>query len=241
MAQLIYCDGSSFTGNVDAPIKVGNQTIFYRGHRILKETLDDLLNNFGMLNATDVLMTGCSAGGLTTFLHADRIQSWLNPNTKFGAVPDSGFFLNTSIYSDPTRFVYGEQMRNVFNMQNSSGGVSQRCVRANQYDPARCIFAPQAYAQIDAPLFTLNSFYDSWQVRFVCSLVSSNQPTSTRWATKSVSIRHHLRDVLKVVHSTALPVKHNTNHRCCLTLSIKITKSQKKQILLVPMPFVVKC
>lgn len=79
-------------------------------------------------------------------------------------MPDSGFFLNASIYSDPTRFVYGEQMRNVFNMQNSTGGVSQRCVRANRQDPARCIFAPQAYTQIDAPLFTLNSLYDSWQV-----------------------------------------------------------------------------
>lgn len=97
---MIYCDGGSFTGNADSPYQVGNQTLWFRGARILRETFDDLLNKYGMDSATDVMLTGCvcnfrrcetcvpkrrgflfrcSAGGLSTFLHADRVQSWLSP------------------------------------------------------------------------------------------------------------------------------------------------------------------
>jgi len=47
----------------------------------------------GMNKATDVLVSGMSAGGLATFLHVDAIASWL-PQAKVFGVPDSGFFLD---------------------------------------------------------------------------------------------------------------------------------------------------
>jgi len=174
-----YCDGASFSGDVDGGVKVGSNTIYFRGRRILKEVFEDLLTQRDLKSATEVLLTGCSAGGLSTFLHADLIHSWLPPNVKYGAVPDAGFFLNASTYADVTQYIYGDQMRAVFTFQNATSGVSQQCVQDHAGDPAPCIFAPVAYQYIRAPIFTLNSGYDQWQMQNVYGL---NSPQFTTCA-----------------------------------------------------------
>ena len=41
-----------------------------------------------------VIMSGTSAGGLTTYLHAEYFRTMMHPSTKLYAVPDAGFFLD---------------------------------------------------------------------------------------------------------------------------------------------------
>merc|ERR1719253_644283 len=85
-----YCDGNSFTGNRDAPLPVvgaDNQTklLYFRGKRVVDEVLKMLTNRFGLSQASSVLLTGCSAGGLAAYLHADYVGSRLkvlSPNLK---------------------------------------------------------------------------------------------------------------------------------------------------------------
>ena len=42
---LRYCDGGSFSGNLDAPIVYNNAKLYFRGHHILKGMQQDLWNN----------------------------------------------------------------------------------------------------------------------------------------------------------------------------------------------------
>ena len=87
-----YCDGSSFTGNVSQPVKVGNNTIYYRGRLILDALFDELFSMRGLDNATEVLFAGCSAGALTTYIHADYITGLLSkraPAAKTVALADA--------------------------------------------------------------------------------------------------------------------------------------------------------
>lgn len=57
-------------------------------------------------------------------------------------------------------------MKYVYNMQNSTMGVNQACVKA--LAPAgkdySCIYAQYAYAFTQAPIFPLQSVLDSWQM-----------------------------------------------------------------------------
>ena len=92
----------------------------------------------GLGSATDVVISGCSAGGLSTFLHADTWGAAL-PTAKVVALPDSGFFRNYNATNTATD--YGSIMRWVFSAMNSTGGVPAACVSANSADPALCIFA----------------------------------------------------------------------------------------------------
>ncbi len=66
-----------------------------------------------------MLLSGCSAGGLSTYLHADYVASLLPASvTTFKAAPVSGFFLDHPNLNGVA--VYPTQMKNVFAMQNCS-------------------------------------------------------------------------------------------------------------------------
>jgi len=162
VAYLIYCDGASFSGNKDKPIVVNGTTLYFRGRRILDSVLDDL-NQKGLNKATHVILTGCSAGGLSTFLHSNYIASVLPSTAVFKSIPQSGFFLDTNnLDSQP---VYPDEMKYVYNMQNCSEGVDTNCsLHTDSSKQWQCIFGPSVYPYISVPIFILNSYYDSWQM-----------------------------------------------------------------------------
>lgn len=155
---LKYCDGSSQTGDVAAPVPVGNATIFYRGHRILRAFLDYLSSTW-LAGATDVVVSGCSAGGLSTYLHADEWAAALPAPTRVTALPDSGFFLN---YNHTPGGGYGALMRSIVAAMNAS--LPSACVAAHPADPASCIFAEVVSSTLATPTFALQGKYDSWQL-----------------------------------------------------------------------------
>jgi len=168
--HIVYCDGNSFSGNRDQPLLVtgldGKQKpIYFRGKRIIDATLQTLLT-MGLDKAQNVLLSGCSAGGLSTFLHADYVNAWLQkaqvPLLKFRAAPMSGFFLlHNTVEGKP---VYPEQMQYIFNMANSTHGLNHRCIAAKaQEDRWTCNFAEMSYNFTQAPMFVLNSALDGWQ------------------------------------------------------------------------------
>ena len=166
---LPYLDGGSQIGDVAEPVAVGGKRIFYRGARIHRWTLVTLLSDEGLANATDVILSGGSAGGLATYLHADSWRDAIlrfSPKLRFVAVPDSGFFLNYHL-SNGTASEFVDQMRWVFTAMNSTGAVPPECLAANAQDPAKCIFAEEVSKTVRAPVFAQQSTYDSFQISFI--------------------------------------------------------------------------
>ena len=64
---LRYCDGGSFSGNNDTVQPYKGTTLHWRGKRIREAVYDELVTNHGLKDATDVVISGCSAGGLTVY------------------------------------------------------------------------------------------------------------------------------------------------------------------------------
>lgn len=70
------CDGASFTGIRAEPFVISDpQTgspakLFFRGKRILDAVIATLARDHGLRLATNVLLTGCSSGGLAAYLHS---------------------------------------------------------------------------------------------------------------------------------------------------------------------------
>jgi hypothetical protein len=167
--HILYCDGNSFSGNRDAPVVVNGQPIYFRGKRIIDAVVKTLVRDHGLGKAENVLLTGCSAGGLSTFLHADYVGELVKaaaPNTlkKYKAAPISGFFLlHDTVEGKP---VYADEMKYIFNLANSSGpgSMNDACLASKSDDDKwRCNFAEESYAHITSPIFPLNSALDSWQ------------------------------------------------------------------------------
>ncbi|CAD5332501.1 unnamed protein product [Arabidopsis thaliana] len=89
--RLRYCDGASFAG--DSQFGNGTSLLYFRGQRIWNAIILDLLPK-GLAKAHKALLTGCSAGGLSTFLHCDNFTSYLPKNASVKCMSDAGFFLD---------------------------------------------------------------------------------------------------------------------------------------------------
>jgi hypothetical protein len=57
-----------------------------------------------MLPSTDfffqALLTGCSAGGLATFIHCDEFHDLLPKSAKVKCMPDAGFFMDSYVLNN---------------------------------------------------------------------------------------------------------------------------------------------
>jgi len=165
---LWYCDGASFAGDRDDPVVHAptNQTLWFRGLSVLRTTLNQLCALHGLADATDVILSGGSAGGLAALLHADKVREWLKtagaPLKRYRAVPNSGFFLmHDTADGEP---VWPEAYKATFELHQANNGVNGACVAALKGDHWKCFLANYSYAYSSTPMFLLNSALDKWQM-----------------------------------------------------------------------------
>jgi len=130
MVYINYCDGGSFAGNRSEPVvsPAGN-TLYFRGARIIRAVFDDLVTNQGLgVSKGTLLLTGTSAGGLATYLHADREATWVPATMRVVAVPDAGYFLPLPQWNGkPSWLPYYQQ---VAEEQDVWGSVNDGCMAA---------------------------------------------------------------------------------------------------------------
>lgn len=166
---------------VTEPVSFNGSALFFRGAYNLRAMLNFLRSpagNNSIVNAPKVMLTGCSAGGLAVYLHADEVARAVGPSTDFRAVPVSGFFSNAANAEGAT--IYADQMRGVFSLHNASGGVNADCVAA-QDSPEEawvCNMALPTMQYIKSRLFILNSHTDWWQTACVWTAGLITDPTA---------------------------------------------------------------
>jgi len=171
-----YCDGGSFTGKLtNPPVIYQNTTLYFRGRGIFDALLNELFDTRGLDGATEFLYSGCSAGGLTTYIHADRLAHAIKaraPKVSVVALADAMFSLNHDDYKKDVH--WPDFMSWVYHTMDAEGNsVNQDCVqtmaqkygvpRGNRSEGWRCMFGAEVAPFIKTPLFVLNSKYDTWQ------------------------------------------------------------------------------
>jgi len=178
--KMRYCDGGSFSGNNEAVSVYKNTSLHWRGKRIREAIAQDLFENRGLKQATDLVVSGCSAGGLATFLHTDQWCDALkafNPSAKCVGLPDSGFFLDyqdPQVTCQPRRSLANTNNGNyhcglkwTFTIQNATSGINKDCVANHAGEEWKCMFAEHSSEHIHSPVFAMQSQYDAWQTGHV--------------------------------------------------------------------------
>lgn len=162
-----YCSGDSWTGSTLAPAEINSTaSVWYRGAYLRDALIGTLASQFNLATATEVVIGGCSAGGLTIYLNIDYLAAKVKtvaPAAKIRALADAGWFLDhLSAAGQPFRtplFQWG------FNAWNASAALSPACLAAFPVDQQwRCIFAQYTAAFIKTPTFMLNSRFDTCQL-----------------------------------------------------------------------------
>ena len=159
---VIYCDGSSFTGMREEPVYFEDKPVYFRGKAVLEAIIQDLLSR-GIRNASDVLLSGSSAGGLAVLIHADLIKSKLNPKTKVRALADGGYFVDLRTQHGERKI--RKRYTRMLSVHNSTAGLHQACIeRLDTDEHWKCLFPQYFFDVIETPVFVLQSAYDLWQI-----------------------------------------------------------------------------
>ncbi|CAK9163340.1 unnamed protein product [Ilex paraguariensis] len=161
--KLRYCDGASFAG--DAKFDNGTSLLYFRGQRIWQAIILDLLPK-GLGNARKALLSGCSAGGLASFLHCDNFTSYLPSNASVKCLSDAGFFLDArDISLNYTMRSFYEDVVSLQMLSSNFQGVEQNLDKnctSSGHDPQE-----NALPYIRTPFFILNSAYDVYQFHHI--------------------------------------------------------------------------
>ncbi|KAM7468994.1 hypothetical protein LguiA_007177 [Lonicera macranthoides] len=145
-----YCDGSSFTGDVEKVDPVSK--LYFRGARIFDAILEDLLTK-GLKNASNALLSGCSAGGLSSIMHCEKFRALIPTSaTRVKCLSDGGYFLHTKDASG--RYQFEERFRSIVNLH--------------------CFYPQYVAPEIRTPLFLVNSAYDLYQVSMILAAGLTN-------------------------------------------------------------------
>ncbi|KAG5592253.1 hypothetical protein H5410_042767 [Solanum commersonii] len=153
-----YCDGSSFTGDVQAVNPITN--LHFRGARVFLAVMEDLLAK-GMKNAENAILSGCSAGGLTSILHCDSFKALLPMGAKVKCFSDAGYFIDVKDISGAPHIE--EYFRDVVSLHGSAKNLPPVCT--SKLKPDLCFFPQNVAQHVRTPLFLVNAAYDSWQMK----------------------------------------------------------------------------
>ena len=102
--QISYCSSDYWMGEKDGNTAMTSAQIlasknvknwYFDGHGIVQGVIQLLQQQYGLNNATDVLLAGGSAGAVGVFMNADFISGLLPTTARFVALPDSGYSMTS--------------------------------------------------------------------------------------------------------------------------------------------------
>lgn len=175
---LGYCSGDGFSGTLTQPVAVNATTqVYFAGSFILDAILNELFTTHSMSQATTVVLGGCSAGGASTFAHADYVGDMVAARTggkaRYAAIPGAGFLLDFPPYNNQPN-LYTPLQRWVYTTMGANTSGSRACIQDYQLkDPGndwKCFMPQYSLPYIKSPLFVVNSAADSAQLEYIVLL-----------------------------------------------------------------------
>ena len=202
--HMNYCDGASFAGYRGEPLPVNGTNLYFRGRTIMDATIDSLLAR-GLASAKEVILKGCSAGGLAVLLHLDyfaaRVKA-VNPGIRVVGMPDAGLFLDHgTVGGGPS--VYTPQIQSTVELHRplQPGSVNDGCLAAHNgtSDAWKCFMGPYTLPHITTPYYMTQDLDDTWQMQNIFMLPCQPWVKGSCNATELAWMNQYRADMLQVL------------------------------------------
>lgn len=180
IAYIKYCTGDSWTADNATVAVVNGSSVYFRGRRLLDALLDDLMPR-GLSSSPQVLVAGCSAGGLSAYTHVDYIASRVPPPAVVLGLADAMFALERTAWPGPNTTTYVVQMFEfVASNWNPSGApVNAPCLaHFGASGRVHCLWGATAARFVATPMMVVNSKYDTWQEKSILGLDTTACPAT---------------------------------------------------------------
>ena len=184
--MLKSCDGHSFAGEAEIAspqVRAAQMpaVLHSTGRAIVRATMSILLDRLDLHRADDVLVAGCSAGGLAALLHAEAIRDALRARgalpRRFKVASLAGLFFpaggGTAAAAD-TAMPFVQQVVQAVALGRMR--FSPKCLtRWPASEPWRCFFGAEPLEALpaDIPAFVVQSRLDLWQTSCVVAAAPS--------------------------------------------------------------------
>jgi len=137
--------------------------------------------DYGLDEATDIVIAGSSAGGLAVFLHSSYFHRIFDGDrTKLVLLPSGGFFARSNGHRHSTR--WADRMKYAFSMQNGTSSiVDSQCLAKHRGDESECVFPGNLIRDVMNPMFILNSQFDEWQSVHILGTAAMDEALLTQF------------------------------------------------------------
>ena len=190
-----YCDGGLFSGRRKEPLVYRGRRLYFRGRQILKALVESLKRrNIG--KASDVLLSGTSAGGLAVLLQGDYLRHKLPRTASVRGLVDAGFFIDSE--AEDGSNVIGNQFRGIYSIHNPK--LRKKCEKARDSSSKfQCLFPQYTIEDIKLPIYFVNALYDHWQLSELQRLrcIYNNDKCNTAQRDRILNFRQDMISRLK--------------------------------------------
>lgn len=219
-----YCTGDCHAGNNTSP-SAASWGLYFDGHANFAAIVKELQQKHGLNAATNVLLSGGSAGGVGTFKNIDFLQEQLPRATVKGA-PDAGWFFPAALPADLPSIYSPSDWAHFSTGQHGNSGSENRslvkfihealwqdtglyppaCVAANAQYPWACASVDVLYKFIKAPLFVLENQYDSNQI-----FAQEKAPKNSSSAAELALLKSYVVMYGEAMRNSTAQVLHNAS------------------------------
>ena len=109
--QILYCSSDDWSGaKTGAGAFNGNDdtTWNFQGRAILNAAIADLKANYGLNNATEVMLTGQSAGGLGVYVNTNHVAKLVPSGARFLVYSDAAFLDEVNVFNPAVASPYDD-------------------------------------------------------------------------------------------------------------------------------------
>jgi len=141
--------------------------LYFSGHIILKNILDDLDELHNLKDATEIVVTGASAGGIGVWMNVDYIKQRY-PNARVTAATIAGYYFFASYYDGVNHTEPGGMadfresgIKAAYKLYNAY--VDESCkaaYEAKNADPAACMLSNNSFPYIDSDSYAIQAQSD---------------------------------------------------------------------------------
>ncbi|KAL0490366.1 notum [Acrasis kona] len=154
--------------------------------------LDWLTKHARLKKASEVVVSGGSAGGIATFLHSGFIADYLQ-GVRVVSAPDAGFLpvdQNSAVAKSLNWLV--ENM----NISGTSDYLKECISKSPKNKLWQCMSGTYLYSKMKMPTFISNSALDSWQLTNIAGLGKECIKTPSKCMSKLTDWQKHFMNVL---------------------------------------------
>eukprot|EP00013_Stygamoeba_regulata_P023009 CAMPEP_0177646668 /NCGR_PEP_ID=MMETSP0447-20121125/9892_1 /TAXON_ID=0 /ORGANISM="Stygamoeba regulata, Strain BSH-02190019" /LENGTH=387 /DNA_ID=CAMNT_0019149207 /DNA_START=42 /DNA_END=1205 /DNA_ORIENTATION=+ len=195
---VTYCSSDAWAGNALWVAPDGSARWQFRGRPILDALIHTLVQDYNLAQATDILYSGCSAGGQGVVNTVDYVYDLLVKNhvnmdsVRFKGMADAGWLMNVQPYKQGIISVPG-QMQEGLLMWN--GVANEQCMHANPDSQWMCFMSQYAWPHFSTPTMIQTEQFDGWQDPYNCCSPPFNSSQQVYIDRLRTAVQSSLREI----------------------------------------------